>query len=80
MINQAFGVKCITCTLRAKTHRDCKLRQPKNKVKSMLSISFEFKGIVYKKIGLEGQRVNYAYCCHILRRLLDNVRRLHPEL
>jgi hypothetical protein len=46
----------------------------------MLIIFFNIKGIVHKEFVLAGQTVNSAYYCDILRRLRENVRRLHPEL
>jgi hypothetical protein len=57
-----------------------KARHVKSKVKSMLIILFDIKGIVHKELVLAGQTVNSGYCCDILRRLLTNVRRLRPEL
>jgi hypothetical protein len=46
----------------------------------MLIIFFDIKGIVHKEFVLEGQTVNSAYYCDILRRLRENVRTLRPEL
>jgi hypothetical protein len=58
------------------------LPRPKKakRVKSMLFIFFDIKGIVHKEFVLAGQTVNSAYYCHILRRLCEDVLRLHPEL
>jgi hypothetical protein len=50
------------------------------KVKSMLIIFFDIKGIVHKEVILAGQTVNSAYYCDVLRRLSENVRRFCPEL
>jgi hypothetical protein len=55
-------------------------RQARSKVKSMLIILFDNKWIVPKEFVLAGQTVNSAYCCDVLRRMLENVRRLRPEL
>jgi hypothetical protein len=49
-------------------------------VKSMFIISFETKGIVHKEFVLAGQAANSAYCCDILLRMPENVRRLRSEL
>jgi hypothetical protein len=46
----------------------------------MLIIFFDIKEIVHKEFALAGQTVNSAYCCDILRRLRENVRKLLPEL
>jgi hypothetical protein len=54
--------------------------QMKNKVKSMLIIFFDIKGIIHKEFVLAGQTVNSAYYCDILWRLRKNVWRLHLEL
>jgi hypothetical protein len=45
----------------------------------MLIIFFDIKGIFHKEFALAGQTVNYYYC-DVLRLLLENVRRLRPEL
>jgi hypothetical protein len=55
-------------------------RQVKNKVKRMLITFFDLKGSVHKEFVLARQTVNSAYYCDILRRLRENMRRLHPEL
>jgi hypothetical protein len=51
-----------------------------SKVKSMLIILLDMKGFVRKEFVLAGHAVNSAYCCGVLRRLLENVRRLRPEI
>jgi hypothetical protein len=55
-------------------------RQVKSKVKSILIIFFDIKGIVNKEFVLAGQRVNSAYYCDNLWLLHENVRRLRPKL
>jgi hypothetical protein len=52
----------------------------KSKVKRMLIIFFDIKGTVHKEFVLAGQTVISAYYCDLLRRLPENVRRLHPKL
>jgi hypothetical protein len=42
------------------------VRKVKSKVKSMLIIFFDIKGIVHKEFVLEGQTVNFAYNFHVL--------------
>jgi histone-lysine N-methyltransferase SETMAR len=46
----------------------------------MLIIFFDIKMIVHKEFVLAGQTVNSGYYCDVLRRLLENMRRLRPEL
>jgi hypothetical protein len=56
------------------THQDQqKVRQVKSKVKSMFIIFFDIKGIPHKAFILEGQTVNSAYYCDILRQIHENV-------
>jgi hypothetical protein len=57
-----------------------KARRVKSKVKSMLIIFFNIKGIVHKEFVLAGQIVSFAYFCDVLRRLCENVQRLRLEL
>jgi hypothetical protein len=47
--------------------RPKKARQVKSKVKCMLIIFFDIKGIIHKEFILAGQKVNSAYCCDVLR-------------
>jgi hypothetical protein len=56
-----------------------KARQVKNKVKSMLIILFDIKGIVHKEFFLAGQTVNSTYYCDVLWRVHENVLKLRPE-
>jgi hypothetical protein len=53
--------------------RPKKARQVKSKVKSMLIIFFDIKGIVHKEFFLASQAVNSAYYCDVLQRLHENV-------
>jgi hypothetical protein len=43
-------------------------------------IIFDVKGIVHKEFVLAGQTVDSANYCDFLRRLLENVQRLLPEI
>jgi hypothetical protein len=51
-----------------------------SKVKSIVIIFFDIKGIAHKEFVLAGQTVNSAYYCDVLRRLRENLQRLRPEL
>jgi hypothetical protein len=46
----------------------------------MFIIYSNIKGIVHKEFILTGQVVNSAHYCDDLRRLIENVRRLCPEI
>jgi hypothetical protein len=55
-------------------HRKSKLTRTKkgetgekSKVRSMLIIFFDVKGILHKEFVLAGQAVNSAYYCHVLQ-------------
>jgi hypothetical protein len=56
-----------------------KARQAKGKVKDMI-IFFDSMGTAHKELVLEGQTVNSAHYCDVLRRLREHVRRLRNEL
>jgi hypothetical protein len=43
-------------------------------------IFFDMKEIVHKTLVLAGKAVNSTLYCDVLRRLRENVRRLHAEL
>jgi histone-lysine N-methyltransferase SETMAR len=60
--------------------RPKKTRQVKSKVKSMLIIFFDIKGTVHREFILAGQTVSSAYYCDVLRRLRENMLRLHLKL
>jgi hypothetical protein len=79
MIRQTFGEESKIRTRKGETYIDRKkARQVKGKVKSMIIIFFDIKGIVHKEFVLTGQTVNSAHCCDVLRILRE--RRLRPEL
>jgi hypothetical protein len=46
----------------------------------MLIIFVDIKGIIHKEFVLAGQTVNSVYCCAVLWRVSENVRRLHPNV
>jgi hypothetical protein len=83
VIRGAFSEESMSCTQvfewKSSNSRPEKARQ-EYKVKSMLIIFFDIKGIVHKEFVLAGQRVNPAYCCDILQQLHENMPRLCPEL
>jgi hypothetical protein len=57
--------------------RPKKGRQVQSNVKSVL-IFFYTEDIVHKEFVAPGQTVNGNFCCDVLRRLKENVRRLRP--
>jgi hypothetical protein len=63
MTRQAFGQETMSSTSVFEWHA----RQVKNKVKSMLIIFFDFKGIFHKELLLAGQRVKRSQYSDCLR-------------
>jgi hypothetical protein len=69
MTRQEFGKKalavhgCLNCMFCSEQTE--KARQAKMKVKSMLIIFFDIKGIVHKEFVLAGRTVNSAYYCDL---------------
>jgi hypothetical protein len=66
MIRQVFGEESMSCTRVFEWHARFredrqKVRQEKGKVKCMLIIFFDIKGIVHKVFILAGQTVNSTY-------------------
>jgi hypothetical protein len=61
MIKQVFGEESMSHMQKVQTHQDCKkAKQVKSKVKSMLIIFFDIKGIVHKEFVLASQTVSSA--------------------
>jgi hypothetical protein len=80
-IRQALGEENITHARKVQTHWDWKkMRQVKSKVKNMLIIFFDIKGIVHIEFALADQTVNSTYYCDVLWRMRGNVQRICPEL
>jgi hypothetical protein len=85
VVRQAFGREGVRGTLliscrSTSSERSKQARQVKTKVKRMLIIFFDIKGIVHKECFLAGHTVMSAYYCDVLRKLHRNVRRLRLEL
>ena len=55
-------------------------RQVKSNVKNMIITFFDVKGIVHKEFVPTDQTVNSGFCCDVLQRLHENVRRRRPKL
>jgi hypothetical protein len=60
--------------------RPKKARQVKSKIRGMLIIFFDIKGIVHKELFLAGQTVSFTYYCDVLWHLHENVQRPCPKL
>ena len=60
--------------------RPSKSRLQKSKVKTMLISFFDSHGIIHKEFVPPGQTVNAAFYEQVLKRLLQRIRRVRPEL
>ena len=60
--------------------RPKKARQVKSKIKSMLIVFFDCRGIVHREFVPQGQPVNQHFYIDVLRRLREDVRRKRPGL
>jgi hypothetical protein len=71
VMTAGFMVKILRQSNNPLTHspRPKKVRQVKSKVKDLLIIFFDTKGIIRKEFTMAGQTVNSAYYCDALRRL-----------
>jgi hypothetical protein len=63
IIRQVFGENSMSRTQSPSSSKPENARQLKSKVKSMLIISFDFKGVVYKAFVQACQTFNTAYYC-----------------
>ena len=52
----------------------------RSNVKTLLTVFFDYKGIVHHEYAPHGQTVNQVYYIEVLQRLRDAIRRKRPEL
>ena len=57
-----------------------KPRQSRSKIKTMLIVFFDYRGVVHHEFVPEGQTVNKEYYLAVLRRLREAIRRKRPDL
>ena len=57
-----------------------KARMSKSRIKSMLIVFFDSKGIVHKEFLPSGQTINVAFYVEVLQRLRNRVARVRPEI
>lgn len=60
--------------------RPRKARMSKSRIKSMLIVFFDSKGVVHKEFLQSGQTVNAAFYVEVLKRLKKRVARVRPEI
>ncbi|CAK9799943.1 Mariner Mos1 transposase [Anthophora quadrimaculata] len=57
-----------------------KPRQSRSKIKVMLTVFFDYHGVVHSEFLPDGQAVNKEYYLSVMRRLRENIRRKRPDL
>lgn len=57
-----------------------KARQSRSKVKVMLTVFFDYRGVVHSEFLPEGETVNKEYYLSVMRRLREQIRRKRPDL
>lgn len=55
-------------------------RQSRSKIKVLLTVFFDYRGVVHSEFLPEGQTINKQYYLGVMRRLRENVRRKRPDL
>jgi hypothetical protein len=60
--------------------RPKKAQQVRSKVKVLLTVFFDYRGIVHHSYAPEGQTINTEYCLEVIRHLRDAVRHKRPDL
>lgn len=55
-------------------------RQSRSKVKVMLTVFIDYRGVVHKEFVPTGQTVNKEYYLGVMRRLRESIRKKRPEL
>uniref|UniRef100_A0A182HWZ5 Mariner transposase n=1 Tax=Anopheles arabiensis TaxID=7173 RepID=A0A182HWZ5_ANOAR len=57
-----------------------KSRQSRSKIKVMLTVFFDYRGVVHQEFLPKGQTVNKEYYLSVMRRLRNSIRRKRPDL
>jgi hypothetical protein len=57
-----------------------KAQRMQSKVKVLLTVFFDYRGIVHHSYAPEGQTINKEYYLEVIRHLRDVVRRKRPDL
>lgn len=65
--------------LSPKAQRPTKVRQQKSKVKTMVIVFFDSKGLIHHEFVPQGQTVNAKFYLEVMKRLVHRIRRIHPE-
>ena len=57
-----------------------KPRQSRSKIKVMLTVFFDYRGVVHSEFLPEGETVNKEYYLGVMKRLRESIRRKRPDL
>ena len=57
-----------------------RLRQSRSKIKVMLTVFFDYRGVVHYEFLPIGQTVNKEYYLRVMRHLREAIRKKRPEL
>ncbi|XP_043260410.1 uncharacterized protein LOC122401986 [Colletes gigas] len=57
-----------------------KPRQSRSKIQAMLTVFFDYRGVVHLEFLPDGQTVNKEYYLSVMRRLRENIRWKRPDL
>jgi hypothetical protein len=60
--------------------RPQKAQQVRSKVKVLMTVFFDYRGIVHHSYTSEGQNINKEYYREVIRHLCDAVQRKRPDL
>jgi len=60
--------------------RPKKVRQVRSNVKVLLTVFFDYRGVVSQEFLPQGRTVNKKYYLEVMRRLREAIRKNHPEL
>ena len=60
--------------------RPKKARQVRSNVKVLLTVFFDYHGVVHQEFLSQGRTVNKEYCLEVMRRLREAIRKKRPEL
>ena len=62
-----------------KSTRPKKARQVRSNVKVLLTVFFDYHGVVHQEFSPQGRTVNKEYYLEVMRRLREAIRKKRPE-
>lgn len=81
MLQKAFGDQVLSERNVYKWYKQFKRsRQSRSKIKVMLTVFFDYRGVVHYEFLPPGQTVNKEYYLSVMRRLREAIRLKRPDL